>query len=432
MALCENSFNCEDIKIFDKVNIYVEIINNNIEQNDLLDHILLPRGANLIKKLSKEINYIIFKDGKKKTVDYALNNKITMVNPLWIHDSVQKNQLLEVEKYLVKKTYTENHLFDDITNITKSSQNSEMNYGKKRKFNQLTPNKDTNEADQEMIMKRKKEENKSKTQIIELTNSKIKELKEIKPNNKITNFFKPTLQKEKENTSLKLEEESKIIAKENDILKESEHITTDLIKLSSINISEVNKHKILTFTKPSGPYQYLGESLQNINDSDYVIVNSLNKCKNDIKAFYSTFNNKKILDINFIFQNLNETINKETILIDKYILDKFFDLKQIDKETLPFAQNKYKIFIHPSIYDKDNLKKETFHKILTTLGVDEFVDNIRLSDICIINKEDANEYYPGHVKLLNQEFLFDCFYNKKIMDFATFKYNPEKINIKKK
>jgi hypothetical protein len=70
-------------------------------------------------------------------IQKALDNEVKMINPLWVDDCTTRNQLLETEKYLVKKSYTELLLennrkrkYNDIVmNTTKSMETP----GKKKK-----------------------------------------------------------------------------------------------------------------------------------------------------------------------------------------------------------------------------------------------------------------------------------------------------------
>ena len=102
---------------------------------------------------------------------------------------------------------------------------------------------------------------------------------------------------------------------------------------------------------------------------------------------------------------------------------------KLETNDQPLIADKYKIFIHPSIHDKETYKLELFHKIIFILFGETksiLADNIRLSDICIINQEDPKENYPGHVRLINQDFLIDCLFNAKMMDLNNIKYFPRK------
>ncbi len=57
---------------------------------------------------------IIFKDGRKKVIQKALDNEIKvedqlkqLINPLWIHDCTTRNTKLNPDFYQIKKSYTE-------------------------------------------------------------------------------------------------------------------------------------------------------------------------------------------------------------------------------------------------------------------------------------------------------------------------------------
>ena len=90
-------------------NIYVETYSDNIDKSALLGELLVNIGAIYRKKLCKTLDYIIFKDGKLKTMKYAVDNDIPLVNPLWLHDQLN-NKFQGDNNYLIKRTFTELHL----------------------------------------------------------------------------------------------------------------------------------------------------------------------------------------------------------------------------------------------------------------------------------------------------------------------------------
>ena len=71
------------IQTFANISVYVEIFNNGIDESSVFDDLLRKEGAILTKKLSKGVNYIVYKEGRLKTVKYAMENNIPVVNPLW-------------------------------------------------------------------------------------------------------------------------------------------------------------------------------------------------------------------------------------------------------------------------------------------------------------------------------------------------------------
>ena len=85
--------------------IYIEIFNGNINSSSTFYNILLKYKIIQCKKLSKKIDYIVFKDGHLKTKKYAVVNNIKMVNPLWIDDKVNNHIFKEDIEYEIKTNF---------------------------------------------------------------------------------------------------------------------------------------------------------------------------------------------------------------------------------------------------------------------------------------------------------------------------------------
>lgn len=429
-----------------------------------------------MKKLQKGIDFIIFKEGKNKTVEFALDKNIKLVNPLFIHESEIKGELQNWEQFEIKKSYTELNRISKMNSLKSNdsvgtifTKNESEN--KKRKFDQAFPillkneesfskkikNNYSNIKSNELINKESHENTKLQTE--KKSYSTIKNQEMNKSENKITNFFRPTAKSE-----IKSNQDSKNIFFENPILNNIQTVEksvtscynskSDLIKISSISLGEEGKFKINSCVKLLGKYIYVGESLENISQSEFVVVNdTFNKI--DLKYIYCLFYNKKIISLNFFTDsknqnqykfhledfssfhkssNVNEEEQEQEKKLYNFYLKNFpINLKSLEEKKInkdfPFKEDKYKIYLHPSLYEKDLIKKEVYVKILEFLGL-EMENNIRLSDICILNKEDLNEHFPGHVRLINESFLFDCFFNWKVMNIENMKYFPEKIKFK--
>ena len=91
---------------FKELKIFVEIYNNNKEESYIFKEIITNLGAFFVNYLTKGINYIIYKDGRLKTIKYALNNKIKIVNPLWLDDKLN-DKFYDDSIYEIKKNFTE-------------------------------------------------------------------------------------------------------------------------------------------------------------------------------------------------------------------------------------------------------------------------------------------------------------------------------------
>ncbi len=373
-----------------------------------------------------------------------------------MHESILKKEPLDMKNYLIKKTFTdlllENSIHADSVPVNKKRKYEDFikspkkledggntESSKKKKLHHAPKDKKNLKiVDLKGILKSskfEKDNNNTKADknkeipderevdaTLKETNSKI-----IPQSNKITNFFKAITTEKKNFLSI-----NKMNTVSENLLDKNENLSTTLnvndtrenLKLiTSIGIGEENKFRINKTVIELGRYKYIGEKLENIKQSEYVVIKE-NYNKFDLHFMYALINNKKIIYLNYFTESLQQKSYKENIS------DYFFnppELKFINStiDDLPLKSEKFRIFLHPSLYDKETSRKDAYFSILKTLGVEESENNIRLADISIINKITNNEYFPGHVKLLNESFIFDCFYNCKVMDLNNWKYQPE-------
>ena len=85
--------------------IYIEIYNGILNASQTFFNLLLKYKIIQCKKLSKKIDYIIFKDGHLKTKKYAVLNNIKMVNPLWIDDKINKHIFKDDKEYEIENNF---------------------------------------------------------------------------------------------------------------------------------------------------------------------------------------------------------------------------------------------------------------------------------------------------------------------------------------
>ena len=85
--------------------IYIEIYNGILNASQTFFNLLLKYKIIPCKKLSKKIDYIIFKDGHLKTKKYAVLNNIKMVNPLWIDDKINKHIFKDDREYEIENNF---------------------------------------------------------------------------------------------------------------------------------------------------------------------------------------------------------------------------------------------------------------------------------------------------------------------------------------
>ena len=165
-------------------NIYVETYSDNIDKSALLGELLVNIGAIYRKKLCKTLDYIIFKDGKLKTMKYAVDNNIPLVNPLWLHDQLN-NKFQGDNNYLIKRTFTELHLEINNKKRTKDKETLfDMEFKQKQQRKRRITMKDDNNNNMSILdvfsKESKDSECKCKCNSNNISRSKMKIGKEMK------------------------------------------------------------------------------------------------------------------------------------------------------------------------------------------------------------------------------------------------------------
>ena len=105
------------LDFFKDKKIYIEIFNDDLNSSQTFYNLLLKYKIIQCKKLSKKIDYIIFKDGHLKTKKYAILNNIKLVNPLWVDDKINHHIFKDDKEYEVKTN------FGDISLLEKYEKN---------------------------------------------------------------------------------------------------------------------------------------------------------------------------------------------------------------------------------------------------------------------------------------------------------------------
>ena len=95
----------ELLYFFKDKRIYIEIFIGSLNKSQTFYNLLLKYKIIQCKKLSKKIDYIVFKDGHLKTKKYAILNNIKLVNPLWIDDKINNHIFKDDKEYEINAKY---------------------------------------------------------------------------------------------------------------------------------------------------------------------------------------------------------------------------------------------------------------------------------------------------------------------------------------
>lgn len=248
----------------------------------------------------------------------------------------------------------------------------------------------------------------------------------------------------------------------NDIFAKIENISNikkTKLNLSSIDLNESSKTKLKELIKnikpPNDNFIYLGEEYSDLDKSEYIIIkhNSNVNYFKQLKILYVSLLNKQIIhsehkiERKFVkFNYFADNDKKKKILnVDDYVVKISLDYEKLEKlkseDNLPLKG--FMVFVQSDVYsNKDSvdnnlvddaaekIKKEVLLKLINLLGANT-VNHIRLCDICITNKTNNSNYFPPHIKILNQDFIFEAVQYLKLPDIENFKFKPKNEKYKK-
>ena len=103
----ESELTTELYNYFSGKKIYIEIYNDNLNISESFVDKIKIYNPIIYKTLSKNLEYIVFKDGRLKTKKIASLNNIKLVNPIWIDDKISKGIFDDDSNYTVKVNYVE-------------------------------------------------------------------------------------------------------------------------------------------------------------------------------------------------------------------------------------------------------------------------------------------------------------------------------------
>ena len=313
--------------------IYIEIYNGQENSSEVFYDILLQYKIIQCKRLSKNIDYIIFKEGHLKTKKYAVMNNIKMVNPLWVDDKINRNIFKDDKEYLVEAS------IGDIMLMEKSGLTQDT--AVKNYDNELEAEFDRDYANmidkqREKNKKKKNEENETKQKNIIREKRRTKNKHEVtfmsesendKDKNMVIEDFINIKSDENDENNLTINDESieiKETKKEEKIIKKKifkVHTDLNYLKNNNNNISKTNNliNKNGPVTRSRTPVKTKLKMKKKIKSKDYkhkatskkIMVTNISQKGDQNKAPLSSEKNNKFQTKNQKNNDINNTINKE-------------------------------------------------------------------------------------------------------------------------
>ena len=383
--------------------IYIEIYNGKENASSVFCEKLLEYQIIQCKRLCKNIDYIIFKEGQLKTKRYALMNKIKMVNPLWVDDKINRYEFKDDNEYMVENNMGDILLQEKLEKLEKVK-NYDKNYeneieaeydveyaniiDKEREIKNKSKTKEIKHRE-----KRKINKNKTKNDVLFLSDEKSekseKSEKEDKNKNMlIDDFIEPNYNNNNIPNNINLVNSQNIFEikniSDNEIIKENKDKDINENNLSNkkknpFKIEKINKNSNLNITNTYNIY--------NINNSNHINTNNKDNTNN------TGDNSNKIINNNNNQKPKSKTPDRT----------KAKSRKRIKKKELKHKATSKKIMV-TSVQDHEELNKMPVEEE-KTITSQIFGD----SDINIINKKNKeneninSNFYKNTISKDNQD-----------------------------
>jgi len=338
--------------------IYIEIFNGTENASEVFFELLLKYKIIQCKRLSKNIDYIIFKEGHLKTKRYAVMNNIKMVNPLWVDDKINRNIFKDDNEYLVKTNMGDILLQEK---IDKEDKGKVFEHEIEAEFDENYANMIDKEREKEKELKELKEKEYSKIK------REKRKSKNPRKNNQIK-FY--TEEEAKNNTS----------QNNNENLKNTNANNENKINNENNEKKEEKNNSPIPMDIDSPEEKKEKEKKEEKNKEDKInnkgLKKEANKEKNESK------NNpieEEIIEVESekkkIFQLITDNIHNNIQKTDQNesTIDFLSKRNRRERSRIPFKiriKSKYKKKIDTKLKSKDYKHKATFKKIMVT-KVDE-------------------------------------------------------------
>jgi len=312
--------------------IYIEIYNGQENSSEVFYDILLQYKIIQCKRLSKNIDYIIFKEGHLKTKKYAVMNNIKMVNPLWVDDKVNRNIFKDDKEYLVEARIGDIMVMEK-SGLTQDTAVKNYDNELEAEFDRDYANMIDKQREKNKKKKNEESDNKQKSVVREKRRTKNKhevtfmsENENDKDKNMVIEDFINIKSDENEENNLIINDESieiKEIKKEEKIIKKKIfQVHTDLNYLkNNNNINKTNNliNKNGPVTRSRTPVKTKVKMKKKTKSKDYkhkatskkIMVTNISQKGDQNKAPLSSEKNNKFQNKNQKNNDINNGINKE-------------------------------------------------------------------------------------------------------------------------
>ncbi|RDD41310.1 Microcephalin [Trichoplax sp. H2] len=97
----QQQVNSSSSGILSDVVAYVEVRSSQEDRSASVNHQLMNMGAEVVNKLSKRVTHIVYKTGKKSTVETARKNSTPLLNVLWVDSCKQSSEKVSIDNFII-------------------------------------------------------------------------------------------------------------------------------------------------------------------------------------------------------------------------------------------------------------------------------------------------------------------------------------------
>ena len=389
------------LEFFKGKKIYVEIFNGKENASEAFCEILLEYKIIQCKRLTKNIDYIIFKEGHLKTKRYAVMNNIKMVNPLWVDDKINSNIFKDDKEYFVETNMGDILVQEKLgCNKNSNNNNNEKNYDNEleAEFDMEYANMIDKQRESKNNEKNKNEKNDKNDKNKEKNNGIGRERRKSKmPKNKNEIIFLSENEPETKNMVIEdfLETNNTSNLFNNENKKEFIHELKEEPKIDNSDISSDNNNKA------APPVSQAGQAKTKRKDIFKIEKMKISPKKNNNNKNNNIFNITQIKEDIPKNNNNNNTIQKPKC------------------RTPDKTKSQSKLRKKKKLKTKDYKHKATSKKIMVTKVSDNFdfnkntllLENENNQNSILINNENQNINSNFNPFFKTTEDIFDSINN---------------------
>lgn len=453
--------------IFKDKSFYIDVYICKSDFSDNYRKLILENGGQVRSRLTNSVDFVIFNEGKDDTIGKAVLYQLPLLNPVFIEECIKKGEIIDIEEFIVNKSYTDIILFKENEKKKRKSDDVEIakknhlisNYFKKKdssvsKININSSNKPktsisknlkkTKNTDNDTIKEKNKDNSSNTSDIIKAFKSKtnIKGFMNKKLKTEIKDSFTETSKESFTQTNDKINTNKSPI--KTNLKATDNHDSLSAIDNKSIDSKAAFKSKKMNKKNKSKNNSRRSRSIKskdnskskelnssNNNDSKGTNTNSTLKKYGKVKHYNENNPNNDIEEdiSDFKIHCKNNNSNESIGIIDKR--NSISNLKTIYQNHKPLKKLKNNMKNNTKLLDESYLKNlyDTYlpgrsldnkSNMINSIDVGDYRDNSN----CNLSKENKTEFnFLNELEQTSKALIKDNISKRSLYSNAKTYYN---------